>query len=329
MKKCLVGLFVLGYALAYADSAKIIDQPTIDRAQVVIGTELAATHKKRVILGCLSAAVLVAGGYGMYCWWPSYPSSDKKSDVNSDGKKLPDVQKVSEGYLHWINRKFGEGTGGAISMIPYVVMYSVVGSITAAIGSKTIDVLKDCCRSLDWHWMVYERTKLYLLLGNLKYAAAPLDPKSLLFDSLTQVTVTIADYTSVTSNTGHLPMSGLDELIRLRSCAQKINEQQRAFFEKQLQLVWKLVVEAITLNIGFIAYRLQHDKDCSDFDRHQLEVMRDQLIEYTNTTAQQLSISMQQTTAESSGGLLALVCSYCNYIAHTCSVLEINPIISG
>ncbi len=328
MKKCLVGLLVLGYALAYADSAKIIDQPTIDRAQTVISVELAAIHKKRVILGCLSAAVLVAGGYGMYCWWPSYPkpaSDDHKQALSID---KPQSQ-VSESYLHWMKRKFGDGTGGAISMIPYVVMYTIVGSITAAVGSKTFDVLKDCCRSLDWHWMVHERSKLYLLLGNFKYAAATLDPKSSLFDSLTQVTVNIADYTSATNNTGHLSMSGLDELIRLRSCAQKINEQQRAFFEKRLQTIWGLVVEAIALNLGFIAYKLQQDKDCSEFDRHQLEVMRDQLVEYTNTTAQQLSMSMQQTTTESSGGLLALICGYCNYVAHTCSVLEINPIISG
>lgn len=323
MKKSIL-VFSLICQMLCADSVRLIDQAAVDQAQKTVAQELFLINRKRLIGGCLSGAVLAAAGYGCVRWWfSSVPVNRVESNQNTSKPNVVAPPKMSL----WQHTKSWTGyiASGSVALFSHML----IGNAAAEVVGKSTNWFVHYFQAPDWRWMVHDRTRLYMLLGNLKYIAASLDPKSSLFDPLAHVTITLADYASVQTAQGHCPVSSFDELIHLRSLAQKTSDAQQAICQKQLVGVWNLVIEAVIATLGFVACR-QHDAiDVSAFDQQQLDVMCNQIVQYTNSMSQQIPQLLAQTTAESSSGLLASVYGYCNYIAHACAVLEINAIIAG
>lgn len=325
----LVGLVCLAKADTTCNNATcIIDQQAIDQAQKTVASELSALTKKRTLYSITSATILAAGAYGFYRWLQSVPPVIPSTGQATTAAVFQSAAEP-QGYLQWAKYKIGHGITGALGIFPYLFVHLVAGNLASATVAKAWNRFDHYYRSLDWHWMVSERTRLYLLMANLKSITAALDPKSTVFDSLKNVQINFTDHASVTNNNEQIAVCVFDELVKLRLLAQKSSENNRAFYEKQLTVAWQAVVDAILLNLGFIAYKQQTCKVGVEFDAHQLESMRDQIIDYTNNVTRQLPKLLQQTNTQTSGGLLSLIYEYCNYIAHTCAILEINPIVSG
>ena len=330
----------------------VIDEQQIVGAQKTITQELAHTYRRRkVATVCIAAAVCAVPAYMLGRWLVSRPKKDtgapcsQEQDINlNKSGKLADSAKDASGssstkievpkigYREWALRGIKSMGVETLKWIPYLAVSTAVSGMILPWTNKSIKVLDRFYKSLDWHWMIIERTRLPRLLGVLQSLAAALDPKSAIFDSMSGVNVTIPQREVMMANGLSLRMGEFDELIGLRACAQPETHIDRSLYERQLQETWTLIVDALVQCFGFMAYRDQESQTCVDvweLDRHQLASVRNQMIEYTNAVAQQLPDLMRETTMEKTGGLLALVRHYCNYINRHCGILETNQIVGS
>lgn len=356
LKKIIFLSLLLSVSAQYAMA--IMSEQNIALAQKRMTSELTRVYRTRkIVTTCIAGAACAAVGYMLYRWLgPTSKNEnkaghqDQKVDVGSTdtkdgaprntgdavGQNAPGHEKPAGsklGYRKWISSNVKSGVTGAIKFAPTFVVSSIIGGMVTPWTGKSIELLDKFYRPLDWQWMIAERTRVFQLLGSLQSLAAALDPKSNVFDSISQVNVAVsADYTAVTNNAGSMRLGTFGELILLRSFAQVQSNANRTLYEKQLNHVWQLIIDALEHCFGFIAYRemeSQANINIFEFDRRQLAIVRNQMFEYTNSVAQQLPALIQETTAEKTGGLLTLIHHYCNYISHHCSTLEMNPIVGN
>jgi hypothetical protein len=314
----------------------LIDDVLIMAAQQQITDEVARLRRTQLMRTCAAATVVAIGGYGLYCWWqrgtPVVPTREFATQTDLAGTQAdlasahlqPTSAVPGPGFFSWV----GSSLYSLTKNFSYLFASMAVGTAAAVTTTRALDkTVHMLFKTYDWKWLMRERTQLYILLWDLKCAAAMLDPKSTEFDALKNIQLVIAEQPMAGNPQGQLMVATVDELLKLHVLVQRTNDSaHRAQIEQHLKSVWQLIVQAITLGVGFMQDKAQHS-DVVPFDYNCLKTARALLINQTNALTQQLDQLCAQTTDEQSAGLLVRVYKYCNTVSQVCSALESNCIV--
>lgn len=190
-------------------------------------------------------------------------------------------------------------------------------------------------RTLDWAWLLSSRTHLLTYFDQLKAAAAVLDTRSTLFETCSHITINADQSVATRGDTQVWPMASLDEILRLKTIAQRggVEGFDPTLYENQLIRLWNAYIDALAYAVAFVRYGMAHHAEVSYFDKNQAQTFIDDVIVHTRAVAAQLPALIDacvvKRSQSTSAGLLACMHEYTYTIQRSCSDLEFNEIVQG
>ncbi len=190
-------------------------------------------------------------------------------------------------------------------------------------------------RTLDWAWLLSSRTHLPTYFDQLKAAAAVLDARSTLFETCAHITINADQSVATRGDTQVWPMASLDEILRLKTIAQRgsVADFDPTLYENQLIRLWNAYIDALAYAVAFVRYGMAHHADASYFDKNQAQTFVDDVIVHTRAVAAQLPALIDACVVKrsqpTSAGLLACMHEYTYTVQRNCSDLEFNEIVQG
>jgi len=332
----------------YSYEFKRIESADIDAAACSIRNEIERRQRKRFIISCVLAAGAVAGGVIAYKMWPagyvSLKVEPKKEEPKKESESSPESGKgvgeapqggaqdgVKRGVFSSCGRWFRGNLSALIGCAPGAIAYALANTAAGGCFAPVRSALAKLYTALNWEWLREEYLHIDQQFEHLKYISAVLDPHSSEFSLFKDVTINFNDQLlSVYVAREQQHITTFDELVKLKLVAERritLDQEGILSYQELFARQWNALIDSVTCCLGYIKYCMELDIEVAPFEKSQLTIFRDDMLNATQRLADTLPELVKNVDQKESSGLLATIYEYVNTMQHLSAVLDNNSII--
>jgi len=220
---------------------------------------------------------------------------------------------------------------GTVGILKHSIIYGALPAFGGYYGSIAVASLVRFYRSFNWEWLLEDYLNINKQFERLKYTSAVLDPHSSGFAMFKDITINLNDQLlSVYVAREQQHITTFDELVKLKLIAERritLDQPGILSYRELFVRQWNTLVDAVNCCLGYMKYRMDISPDAAPFEKNQVALSRDDIIDATQRLASSLPQLIKEVEKPQSTGLLAAIYEYANNIQHMFAVLDKNSII--